>query len=301
MNVTLEALAESDLRDITQIAAISLPYDPISANLVHEKIFGEALYESELAFKAVVDDRIVGFLAGHVGERDGHRSGIIKIMAVAPPYRCRGIGSQLLSTFEERSQKHDAETVRTMDSIPNYLMPGIDPRYTPATILFERRGYTKLEENINMLAELDGLDLSTDDLEAKAQAAGLIVRRAVPDDWSSLETMLKEHFPPWLAECAETFRNDPISLFIGVEGSKVVAFAAYDANNKNAGWFGPMGTDPAYRSHKLGEVTLKRCLRAIRDQGHCTSIIPWVGPIGFYSRTVGAAIDRVFWVYEKKL
>lgn len=301
MNVTLENLCESDVREVTQIAAVSLPYDPIGANLIHEKIFGEALYEPQLAMKATVEDKMVGFLAGHVCERDGQRSGIIKIMAVAPPYRCKGIGSQLLRAFEDRARECGAETVRTLDAIPNYLMPGIDPRYTPATILFERRGYTKLEENINMLAELENVDLSTDALEAKANAAGLEIRRAVQDDWSSLETMLKEHFPPWLAECAETFRNEPISLFVGVEGKKVVAFAAYDANNKNTGWFGPMGTDPAYRSHKLGEVTLKWCLRAIREQGHRASIIPWVGPIGFYSRTVGAFIDRVFWVYEKKL
>ena len=297
----IEPLTEADLTRTTEIAKASLTYDPIHAGLVREKIFEEESYESKLSLKAVADGKQVGFLSGHVDERRGGRWAYAKFFAVDPRYRRRGVGSKLLEAFEAAANERNAEAVRTMDCIPNYLMPGIDPRYTPATILFERRGYTKIDENINMLADLNAADLDTTALMEKAKASGLTVRRATEADRASLDGLLDREWKAWKKECEATYRNDPISLFLGFDGDKVIAFAAYDANNRGTGWFGPMGTDPEYRRHKLGEITLKLCLKALKDQGQSESIIPWVGPIGFYSRTVGAHIERVFWVYEKRL
>lgn len=301
MTLELLTLQEADFDTISAIAKEALPYDPISSALVREKILEEPSYEPEMALKAVVDGTIVGFMAGHVDERREHRGAYIKIFAVDEAHRRQGIGSALLEAFEERAKARGAEKIHTLDSIPNYLAPGIDPRYTPATLLFERRGYTKVEENIDMISHLGGLDLDTSALEEKAGAHGLIVRRATEADRDSLYELLDANWKVWRYECDNAYRNDPVSLFLGLEGEKVVAFAAYDGNNRGTGWFGPMGTEPEYRCHKLGEITLKRCLSAIRESGLESSVIPWVGPIGFYSRTVKATIDRVFWVYEKTL
>jgi hypothetical protein len=46
---------------------------------------------------------------------------------------------------------------------------------------------------------------------------------------------------------------------------------------------------------------LRRCLRDQKAQGHGTAIIPWVGPVGFYSRYADARLARVFYRYEKHL
>ena len=39
----------------------------------------------------------------------------------------------------------------------------------------------------------------------------------------------------------------------------------------------------------------------MKNMGFKQSIIPWVGPIAFYSNYADAKVDRVFWRYEKKL
>ena len=51
----------------------------------------------------------------------------------------------------------------------------------------------------------------------------------------------------------------------------------------------------------MGGILLYMCLNDMKNQGFSNSIIPWVGPIGFYSNYADAKISRVFWRYEKVL
>ena len=39
----------------------------------------------------------------------------------------------------------------------------------------------------------------------------------------------------------------------------------------------------------------------MRDAGHRTSVIPWVGPIAFYQQWCAARVERVFWRYRLKI
>jgi hypothetical protein len=59
-----------------------------------------------------------------------------------------------------------------------------------------------------------------------------------------------------------------------------------------------MGTAPQAQGKSIGRVLLWRCLNDLRDAGHRTAVIPWVGPIGFYARHAGCQVDRVFWRYR---
>ena len=95
------------------------------------------------------------------------------------------------------------------------------------------------------------------------------------------------------------FDNTPISLHLAFLDGELGAFSAYDLNNKTMAAFGPMGTKPVFRGKGVGAILLKRCLDDQKKQGHAQSVIPWVGPIPFYARTVNARIDRIFWRYQK--
>jgi hypothetical protein len=66
-------------------------------------------------------------------------------------------------------------------------------------------------------------------------------------------------------------------------------------------WFGPMGTAPGAQLSGIGGILLRRCLADQRAAGHTRVQIGWVGPVPFYSRTVGAYIERVFFLYRKQL
>ncbi len=65
--------------------------------------------------------------------------------------------------------------------------------------------------------------------------------------------------------------------------------------------FGPTGTEPSHRGRGLGRVLFYRCLRDLKEQGHATADICWVGPIGYYAHVADAWIHRVFWHLEKEV
>ena len=67
-----------------------------------------------------------------------------------------------------------------------------------------------------------------------------------------LATFLKTHWPSWRDEVRCAYGNDPVSLHLASIGAQVIGFAAYHGNNVGTGWFGPMGTDPAYRGRGIG-------------------------------------------------
>ncbi len=293
-------ISYEDLDEITEIARSTLVYDTITRSLVAEKIFEEPLYRPHHALKLTIDGRITSFMAGHVGERDGRKTGWIKIFATRMDYRRRGAAKTLLSRLEEEFKKEHVREMRTLDCPPNYLSAGLDPRYTEAVALFERRGYRRDDHNFDMVCSLEQ-DFSTVEEEQRLRDLGLSIERITESRRESLLDLLARLWPGWRYECERAMGNDPPSVHAALDGDRVVAFSAHEGNNKGTGWFGPMGTDPEYRGKKLGEVLLRRCLADLRNEGYKEAIIPWVGPLPFYLNTVDAHVSRVYWVYVKEL
>lgn len=152
-----------------------------------------------------------------------------------------------------------------------------------------------------MTAELDHpFDTGAD--EDRLSPMGIAVRRAGPEDESLLDAFFARHFgADWLMETSLAMNNDPPGLHLALAENRVIAFSGHSSQNREFGFFGPMGTAPEARGKGIGRVLLRRCLNDLRDAGHKTSVIPWVGPISFYARHCGARVDRVFWRYRKQL
>ena len=150
-----------------------------------------------------------------------------------------------------------------------------------------------------MTVDLDGRLFSSQDEEQGLRDFGIEVRRARSGDDESLMKLLEQHWPPWKPEIGQSLLNSPPSLHLALRGGEVIAFSAWDANNRGTGWFGPMGTAPADRRRGIGHVLLFHCLSDIAAAGHQTATIPWVDPVGFYEQCVSAAVSRIFHRYEK--
>ncbi len=292
-------MADSDEAAVLALWNRSVRFDRLTPELLEEKIHEDPHCGRELVLVAEEQQRLTGFIAGTLRPHAEGVIGFVKLIAVDPQHRRQRLGSRLLEALELELKQKDCRLVRVFESAPNYLLPGLDPRYTETVSFFERRGYERFGETSNMEVDLHGRSFDTSAEEAKLREQGFEIRRAMMGDKDDVLALLRQHWAAWIPEVERTLLNYPISLHLAWHNHQVVAFSAYDGNNHNTGWFGPMGTAPAQRGSGLGGILLKRCLEDIKAQGHRLAIIPWIGPYRFYAHHCGANIARVFWRYRK--
>lgn len=243
----------------------------------------------------------VGLVAASVDGADptvGH----LDLLAVDPSHRRAGIGSALVGAAEQTLARLGVREVRWAGNPPCYAWPGVDVRYTPAICCAEALGYERYDTAHNMVADLAGTDLATDADEQRLRTAGVTVRRGTVDDLPMLPDWVSRVWnASWAWEAEQSVRVEQAGLHLAVRDrdAAVLAFAGYGANRPR--WFGPMGTEPAARGLGLGSVLLRRCLADQRAAGLASAQIGWVGPVRFYARTVGARLDRIFWLYRRQL
>jgi len=289
----------TDLHSLSEFFKRNLIYENITKGLTNEKIFDDPDFDPEKALKAIINSEVVGFMQGVVREFKSRKTGFIKLFATEKEWCRQGIASALLKIIEEKLWSENIEEIRILDSSPNYLQPGLDPRYTEAYVFITRRGYKKFDEDVNMEVDLEGQDFSTHKEEEDLLGQGIEIKRASSEDRQLVFSFIDENFATSRKEVEVSFRNRPMSTHIGLKDGRIIAFATYDANNLNTGWFGPMGTLKELRGMGVGRVLLKRCLQDMKLQGHKMSTIAWVGPIAFYNDSVGAIVKRVFWRFKK--
>ena len=122
MAVTLRQLLRSDLAAATALLDVSCAFDRAAA-VAAEKLFGGAPgVIAPTSFAATEGTRLLG-----VAVASGNR---IRLLAVDPSARRRGVGTALLAAAESACAASCAAAgrppiVRTMDQPGNYLAPGV--------------------------------------------------------------------------------------------------------------------------------------------------------------------------------
>ena len=291
---------EDDLPALYELAHGTLAHDTFSPDLLAEKLFKERRPEQ---FRWQV----------HIAEAQGKAIGLMQsvtrpaahkawigLFAVAPGFRRRGIARTLFQEAREQWPEETAE-VEALAIPGNYFAPGLDPRYTEALCFLERLGFERFKDCVNLIADLSQRFDTTAD-EKRLAGESIHVRRADRGDDALLDAFFAEQFgEDWRFEVGLTMENDPPTLHLAMQNDRIIAFSAHSTQNREWGFFGPMGTTPAARGKGLGRVLLWRCLNDMFDAGHRTSVIPWVGPIAFYQQWAGCRVDRVFWRYRLSL
>ena len=300
MDIELRALSADDLPLAHALLAASCPFDD-AADVAEEKLFGpapEGRPDTIGAFTAARRERdLIGVAA--TSQR------WIRLLAVHPHRRRRGIGSALLAAAESHIAGRGAPLARTLDQPGNYLAPGIDARNRDTVAWLERRGYRRLGENTNLLIDVAGNPRvsAARAAELASRADGYQVRRARPSDRAALSAQVALGFSrAWAFEIERALDQDPpaVHLALTPEGD-LAAFAAHDGNNRGLGWFGPAGTFEPHRRRGLGEALLVACLVDVAAAGHATCTIAWIGPRSFYERAAGLSGENRFVVLGKEL
>lgn len=294
-------MATVDAAGLLAVWNSAAQFDPLTPTLLEEKVWGDGDFDPDLALVAEERGDLRGLAVAVVRSTGDDCRAFVKLAAVAPPWQRCGLGSRLLAAVETRATERGAAEIRLGESAPNYLTPGVDVRYQSASTFFCKQGYTRFAQATNLSIDLKQWQRSDGAADRQPPNRQTLLRRAKPSDWQSVRQLIDEHWPSWWGEVSQTFANDPVSLFLAFEADRPIGFAAYDANNRGTGWFGPMGTSPLHRGRGLGRALLTATLRDMADRGYLKAIIPWVGPVDFYTRQAGASISRRFDRFRKTL
>lgn len=298
MTIELRSVARADVSAIAELLEVACRFDR-AADVAGEKLFGAApgALRTE-TFAAFDDGRPIGVAA--------FSARWIRLLAVHPDHRRRGIGTTLLAAAESSITSRGETVAHVMNQPGNYLAPGIDLRNDGTIGWLERRGYRTKTINTNLL-----IDVANNERVSRQRAAalaercrsdGYAVRRAGMSDASTLTDVIGREFSiPWAFE-VERALGKPSGVHVAETATgELAAFAAHDGNNRGLGWFGPAGTLHAHRKKGLGEALLIACLADVAHAGHERCEVAWIGPRAFYERSAGIASERRFAAMHKEL
>ena len=300
VSVDIRPATREDLPALYRLAQQSLTLDLFSEELLAEKLLLNP-WDEPSTWETYVAERggvAVGFLQSAIRPRA--KAAWIGLFAVAEHRRRRGIASALVE-HARAAWPAEIETVEVLAIPGNYFSPGLDPRYTEALCFLERRGFERFKDCVNLIGDLsEPFDTSSE--EQRLANEEIDIRRATHNDNALLDAFFANDFGAgWRLEASLAMRNDPPALHLALRGGQIIAFSAHSTQNREWGFFGPMGTTPAARGHGLGRVLLWHCLNDMRAAGHPIAVIPWVGPIAFYQQWAGCRVERVFWRYRMKI
>jgi GNAT superfamily N-acetyltransferase len=279
----------SQLAEATRLLAASCAFDR-AADVAREKLFGAGPVGTPHAFAAYEGDVLVG-VAGVCGRW-------LRVLAVDPSARRRGVGSALLEECERHARDRGEPRLRALDQPGNYLAPGIDERNADAIAWLAKRGWHRDgDARCNVLIDVRANPRVTqaraDELAAAARARGYEVRRASTDEAALLDAVAAGFGGAWPFELARSLEHSPVGVHVALRDGSYCAFAAHDGNNRGLGWFGPTGTWPEHRGNGLGEALLVACLVDVaRDHDRCE--VAWIGPRPFYEKAAGIVAERTF-------
>ncbi len=294
----IEALLASELKAATQLLSLSCDFDD-AASVAEEKLYGPGAHERVAEpIGAFLGDKLVGLACSS--------NRWLRLLAVHPDFRERGIGRALLKQCELQARAH-GEILRVLDQPGNYLSPGIDKRNSESIEWLLRRGYKKAATNYNLLIALEEPRVSRARLNQMIQRCaeqGYTIARQAAQRVDADARAIEEAFSSgWAFEMRRAAQLEPSGVHIAthIDSAELAAFAAHDGNNQGLGWFGPTGTLDAHRKRGLGAALLMACLVDLQEEGHSHAQVAWIGPRDFYEKVAGVASDRTFTVMTKDL
>jgi len=297
MNFKISNFSKEQLAELTLFMNTNHDLDNFTAELLNEKIFDDPDYNADLTICSTCNRKLTGFGMAVLRQDD---PGFIKLIAVGKDSRERGIGRAIYLVLEEGLKAMGCRSIRVYNSNPNYLLPGVDPRYTKALCFFNNLGFRRYGEALSMSVDLTKISFQTSVDEEKLLKSGVCITRAKLADGERLLSFVHSEFPLWIHEVKKMLANDIITIFVASKEQEIISFAGYDGNNSGGGWFGPMGTHTAHRGMGIGSLLFRICLKDMKKK-YRKAVIPWVEPVCFYSRVSGAEVERLFWLYQKEI
>lgn len=276
---------ETDLPILRDILARSPSHDLDARPVAEEKLFGPGFGGPAVCKVVEQSERVHG-----VAVRCGSA---VRLMAVEPEWRRRGLGTALLDDAVREIRLFSSRVVIGA-AAGNYLVPGIPVEDEASTEFFLHRDFAVVSRTIDMVVDLKNA-------ARPADFPGFSIERVSGMD-ENLEQFLGREFGPAIAwEVGHGILSRHAIVRIARMGKNIAGFTACEINNAGLGTFGPQGVGEMIRGRGLGKVLLAHSLADLHELGYERARIPWVSSSGYYQKACGAEIAGQFLVLHRKL
>jgi GNAT superfamily N-acetyltransferase len=279
----MEVWTRADAHALCGLVDITLPGEGLSADEVVSTCFEDVDPSIVLALP---DGQ--GAAAAVVRTVAGRQVADLLLLAVEPAAQGQGRGRQLLAAVEAWAfDQVGAAAVRAGGWSPFGLWPAVDVRWTRSLCLFEASGYA--------VADV-ALVLSCPSTYRAPDPDGVEVQRVLSDDDAeAVEAWTSLHLPTWQRQVSRSVEHG--SCLVALDHGEIAGLVCHSVNR--TGWVGPIAVAVNQRRRGIGRALLGAACRDLRAAGLPDAQISPSMPIGFFARSAGASVSRVFQSYVK--
>ncbi|MDX1583974.1 MAG: GNAT family N-acetyltransferase [Thermoanaerobaculia bacterium] len=253
--------------------------------VVEEKLFGSG-YGGPARCRIALEEGAIRGVSVSCGSA-------IRLLAVAPAFRHRGIGSELLADAVSEIRLVGQRV--TVGAAPgNYLVPGVPEENAESIEFLAKRGLVAKTSATDLTAELRDARRPTERSHVKIER--------VRSSTEELERFLEEEFGPAITwEIGHGLMTDRAVVRIARSEGAIIGFSACEINNAGLGTFGPQGVSESHRGRGIGAMLLHHSLADLREMGYEQARIPWVSSTKYYERACGAKVAGTYVVMRGDL
>lgn len=266
---------------------------PMTNELFERNLLNNRWVDRNNSYLALVDEAVVGFLITKKPLESKQKRVWISSLLVDREWRKKGVGSQLLSHFEQRLV---AETEILIGMDPYHLFPGIPAQKKEAIDFFEKKGYTISGKAYDLRTDISNY-ISKYPLEET-----YLVRRLREGEQQALFTLLKENFSQrWYDDTFELVdKKREIAGTIGLfRGETLIGFAHVHTFRDgyigpsvywkaclepNYGGLGPIGIAKEYQGKGLGTAFFDQIVLLLQKEGVEDMAVDWTILLSYYGK-----------------
>lgn len=271
-----------DAESIAPLLASALPDEAIAPTRFLRQVVLDPNFDRAGSWVALEeDDQPIGYalaMSRRVpieGDFPDPDRGYITLLAVAPSFRGRGVGSRLLDLCERHLRDSGKKTCLISSYSPGYFAPGVDVNaHADGLEFLKRRGYAEVYRPIAM--ETSIWDLAVPDFVSNAAPEVELLRDVESIDFPTLFDFIRAEFgPDWVRFARESALRQldgdrRTGLAVAMEKGVPVGFGHFDGER-----FGPIGVAKSHRGRRIGLLLMFDILAQQRERGYRVSWFLW--------------------------
>lgn len=311
--MSVELLPYSPLEHARQVLALwdeALgSHYPIAERIFWSHTIGHLGYEPGDGVVAVDGGHVVGFALAQVDRLSSGqppRGGPAALM-VAPSWRRRGIGRDLLTSVSNRALSAGVREVFVGGASLWRFWPGIPTDLSGAQEFFAACGYTLHPPCADLVRDVSNFEMPARCAEALARE-GVVVKAASEDSVARVLAFERQTFAGWEPAFRLSAVVDADHLLVAWHGDEIVGTqqvfspqARFRGANvvwerllgSDVGGIGAVGIAPSWRGHGLGLALVAAGCEILRQRGVRQCVIDWTNLVDFYGK-LGFRVWRTY-------